>query len=331
MEHRPIQSVRPGPSPAPDRTCAADDVGPPASDLWSDWLLHIRHGGNADLEAEINAELEPCLQRVLDSAKLGPGMTLADIGTGAGLVGFGAIDRIGPSLHVLMTDVSAPLLRHAQALAVQRGVASQCTLIECPADSLLAIQDNAVDAVCTRAVLAYVADKPAAMREFFRILHPGGRLSLSEPVMRDAAIETHSLREAVASLPDSSEARFLRLLHRWKAAQFPDTEEKISASALANYGERDLVRFALEAGFEQVHLELHIDVRPAPVTSWDVLLRCSPHPWAPTLETVLATQFTPAERLCFEQWLRPRVEARQLRMAERVTYLSGTKPMAHAG
>ena len=145
-----------------------------AHDIWSRWLLHVRHGGNAELDLVVKDELEPYAQRVLDAAHLGPGMTLADIGTGDGLIAFRAIERVGPSLEVILTDISRPMLRHTEALAIERGVRRQCSFVECSADNLAGIADASVDAVTTRAVLAYVADKPAAFREFRRILKRGG-------------------------------------------------------------------------------------------------------------------------------------------------------------
>jgi arsenite methyltransferase len=36
----------------------------------------------------------------------------------------------------------------------------------------------------TRSVLIYVADKAGAFREFHRVLRPGGRISLFEPINR---------------------------------------------------------------------------------------------------------------------------------------------------
>ncbi len=297
----------------------------PQSDVWSDWLLHIRHADDPGHEQTLQTELKQYADRVLDGARLAPGMTLADVGAGDGLIGLNAIGRIGPSLRVLFTDISAPLLRHTEALAAQQKVRDQCVFIECSAELLNGVGDDAVDAVTTRAVLAYVPDKMAAIREFHRILRPGGRLSIAEPIMRDDAIEASSLRQFVAALPEKAGDNFFHLLHRWKAAQFPDTEEKISASPIANYGERDLVRFALDAGFAEVHMEFHIDVRPA-ITSWEVLLGSSPHPWAPRLGDVLAKQFTADERRFFEAILRPQVEGRRLVTAERTAYLTAVKP-----
>jgi hypothetical protein len=75
--------------------------------------------------------------------------------------------------------------------------------------------------------------------------------------------------------------RFLPLPHRLKAAQYPDTQEKIANSPIANYSERNLFEFARTAGFTDIHLELHIDLLPSIIRSWDLFLRTSPHPWAP--------------------------------------------------
>ena len=119
----------------------------PQSDEWSRWLLHVRHGGDPALERAIREELESFADRVLDGARLEPGMTLADIGSGAGLVAFRAIERVGPALRVILTDVSEPLLRHAGALAIERGVQGQCSFVTCAADDLAALESASVDAV----------------------------------------------------------------------------------------------------------------------------------------------------------------------------------------
>jgi arsenite methyltransferase len=297
------------------------------SDMWSDWLLHTRHGGDLEQQRVLHAEVKKYADRVLDGARLAPGMTLADIGTGDGLIAFSAIDRVGPSLSVILTDISAPLLRHSEALAVQRGVRHQCAFIECSAEVLGGIADASVDAVTTRAVLAYVPDKIAAMREFHRILKPGGRLSIAEPVNRDDAFEVSALKRMVDALPAESGNDFFHLLHRWKAAQYPDTEEKISANPFTNYSERDLVRFALDTRFAEIHMEFHIDVRPSAVTCWEVYLDTSPHPGAPTLGAILSEQFTAEERLFLERVFRPQIDGGRLVAAERVAYLTATKPL----
>ena len=297
------------------------------SDVWSEWLLRDRHGGDPTHERLIRAEVDRFADRVLDAARLAPGMTLADIGTGDGEIAFRAIDRIGPSLQVLLADISAPLLRHAQSLAIQREVQGQCTFLECSAERLDGIHDACVDVVTTRAVLAYVRDKRAALREFQRILKPGGRISIAEPILQEDALEAIALKRLVDAQPTPRDP-VLALVHRVKAAQFPDTMEKLAESPIANYSERDLLTLVQDCGYVEIHMELHVDVRRREGVSWGTFISSSPHPWAPTLGTILDEQFTSEERLLFEQALRPAVEAGPSAATNRIVYLSAIKPLA---
>jgi arsenite methyltransferase len=249
-------------------------------------------------------------------------MTLADIGSGDGLIGFRAMERVGTSLQVLFTDISAPMLRHAEALAVEQGVRGQCEFLTCPADDLRAIPDATVDAVTTRAVLAYVADKAAAVREFHRILKPGGRLSLAEPIFYDDAIAACVLR---GQTEKGQLAPIWTLIHRWKAAQFPDTPAGMAASPIANFSERSLFGLICAANFVRPHMELHIDMFPSPITSWEAFLNTSPHPLAPTLKQILDAQFNDDERRLFEAGMRRHLESQQAQCIERMAYLTATK------
>lgn len=296
------------------------------SDPWSQWLLHDRHADDPDYGIVVEQDVLRFADRVLDLARLSPGMRVVDVGAGTGLLGFRAIERIGPALQVVLTDVSAPLLRHAATEAARRGIRSQCTFLECSAEALVGIADSSVDAVLTRASLAYVADKKAAFRECLRVLKPGGRISMAEPILQDEAFAARALRNRMDTPGDGPVDRFLTLLHRWKAAQYPDTEQAYAACPHVHFSERDLVNLANGAGFCDIHLQLHIDVVPALITSWEVFLGTSPHPLAPTLRRIMAEQFSASERLFFEQVVRPTVESGKNVMIERVAYLDAAKP-----
>lgn len=297
------------------------------SDVWSEWLLRRRHGGDAAYEQAIRHEVAIYADRVLDGARLSEGMRLADIGTGDGVVAFRAIERVGPSLKVLMSDVSAPMLRHVESLANQRSVRQQCDFLEGSAEALVGVDDASVDAVTTRAVLAYVADKGAALREFYRILKPGGRISIAEPILRDEAFEVCALKRLVDGRTPGSGDQFFPLMLRWRSAQFPDTEEKARQLPITNYGERDFVRFAIDANFVEIHLELHIDMVPADPRPWEVFVNSAPHPWAPSLQTVLEERFTPEERQFLELRLRPLVESGRQLGGLPIAYLTAVKPL----
>jgi arsenite methyltransferase len=299
---------------------------PPEDDVWSEWLLHRRHADDPQWEKAVQQSMARYADRVLDHARLSPRMQLVDVGTGDGLVAFRAIERIGATLGVRMTDISERMLRHAEERAVELGVRRQCVFLHCSADRLDGIADETADVVTTRAVLAYVSDKKSALREFLRVLKPGGRISLAEPIFQDDAFSTQALKTLLESRPAGALHPFMPLLHRWKVAQFPDTAEDIRKSPIANYSERDLIRMAQGLGFEELHLELHIDVIPAPIPNWQAFLKSSPHPLAPPLSRILAEQFSAEERKLFEAIMRPVVEDPRTVATDRIAYLTGRKP-----
>jgi arsenite methyltransferase len=297
----------------------------PPSDTWSRWLLQLRNGCDPNFETTLRTEVEGIADRVLDGANLQQGMTYADIGAGDGLVAFRAIDRIGPSLRVILADISSPLLHHAQVQATRRGVMEQCSFLECSAERLAEIADTSVDALTTRAVLVYVANKAAALAEFHRVLKPGGRISLAEPIFQDEAFVACTLKKMVESPGTGTQDPFLPLLYRWKAAQFPDTPEKLAASPIANFSERTLFESIRVCGFTNIHLELHMDLQPSIIPSWKIFVESAPHPWAPTLGAILAEHFSPEERQTFEKTMRPLVESGQALSVGRIAYLRAEK------
>ena len=191
------------------------------TDVWSDWLLHRRHADDPAYAGVIGEVMERVADRVLDEARLTAGATLIDVGAGEGLLAFRALARVGPSLRVALTDISAPMLRHAEAAAERLGVRSQCTFHECSAEKLGALSDASADVVVTRAVLAYVSDKSAALREFFRVLKPGGRISLAEPILQDDAFYARALRQRVEAQAVHAHRPFLTALAPLESGAVP--------------------------------------------------------------------------------------------------------------
>ena len=303
----------------------------PSQDIWADWLLHRRFADDPPYAERVRFVVQGYIDRVLDHARLAPDAHLLDVGAGEGTLGFRAIERFGSRLHVTMTDISTAMLGYAQAQADEKGLSSQCSFVESSADALSEIAGASMDVVTSRSVLAYVPDKRAALRAMHRVLKPGGRISIAEPIFQDEAFDTVILKNRVdAQVSGSNEGLGtdlgLALLHRWKACQFPDTPEKIANSPIANYSERDLMRIAVGEGFTEIHLELHIDVLPSIIRSWEVFIGASPHPWAPSLKTIMEEQFTKEESEYFEAMVRPSIEAGHPVSIDRMAYLSATKP-----
>lgn len=277
-------------------------------DRWYEWLQVTRHGDDAAYAARLQPLLDDIHERVLDHAAPAPGAAIADIGCGDGATGFCALRR-APGCAVTFVDISPALIDLVRRRVVEQGLASRCTFAIAPAERLTPLGTAAFDVVLVRAVLAYVADREAAIRECRRILRSGGRLSIAEPIFADQAYSVAGMAAQLALEPDTPATRALRLLHRLRAAHYPSTVAGIAANPLVNYNERTLLSLVEAAGFVNLHLRLHIDRVPALPMAWSTFLASSPRADVPAVAAILARWFEPAERVEFERFVRPLVEA----------------------
>ena len=283
-------------------------------DRWSRWLLEGRFGGDSEYAKEYLDKLREVRDRVLDHGlKLGDGTVLLDVGAGDGLIGFGALDRIGPTGRVVFSDISAPLLERCRSLAAEMAVTGRCEFVEARAEDLRPIGDDSVDAVTTRSVLIYVADKTSALREFHRVLKPGGRMSLFEPINRYGL---DSWRFDMTPVIDLAQ----RVRSFYRQLQPPDSDPML------DFDERGLVALCEAAGFVDIHLALHIFVRPATPQPWDRVISIPGNPNIPPLREAMSRVLTPEEASRYEAYVRPRVEAGEGVVREAVAYLAAVKP-----
>jgi arsenite methyltransferase len=282
-------------------------------DRWARWLLESRFGGDAASAKEYLEKLGEVRDRVLDhDLKLGDDPVLLDVGAGDGLIGFGALARMGPTGRVIFSDISRPLLDHCKSLAAQMGVTDRCDFVEARAEDLRPIADDTVDAITTRSVLIYVAEKASAFREFHRVLKPGGRISLFEPINR---YELDTWRFDVVPVLDLAQ----RLRDFYRRLQPPD------ADPMLDFNEHDLVAHCEAAGFVDIHLALHVFVRPATPRPWERAISIPGNPNIPSARDAMAQIFTAEEAARYEAHLRPQVEAGRGVVREAVSYLAAMK------
>ena len=286
-------------------------------DRWHRWLMDSRFGGDPAVRERLLSELlYPVRDTVLDKAKLRPGETLLDVGTGDGLVAFGALDRLGPSGHVVFSDISQDLLNHCRAAAAAEELLHRCRFVLAEADSLADIADSSVDVVTTRSVLIYVEDKAKALQAFYRVLRPGGRVSVFEPI--NVLVRDPGRLLGYDITPVKPLAAKLRA--------FFDSVQPPDANPMVDFDERDLVRHAEQAGFDDVSLELRVTVknskRPVP---WDRALRMAGNPLVPPLGEVLERVLSADEIAEFTAHLKPLVESGTGRERQAHAYLTATK------
>lgn len=279
----------------------------------------MRFGGDTAWREKNLAEvLYPVRDTVLDKARLRPGDTLLDVGTGDGLIAFGALDRLGPSGGVIFSDISQDLLDHCRQAAGAEGLLGRCRFVQASADHMADVADESADVVTTRSVLIYVKDKPAALREFYRVLRPGGRMSLFEPINILMSAADPDLFFGYDVTPVRDLAAKVQALY--------ESIQPKGIDPMLDFDDRDLVRHAQHAGFPEIDLDLQVSVktRKQPVP-WERFLRTSGNPLEPAFAEAMDRALSPGEAAELTAYLRPLVESGAGIERRALAYLTATK------
>jgi ubiquinone/menaquinone biosynthesis C-methylase UbiE len=132
-------------------------------------------------------------RRFLADAGIAPGMTVLDVGSGAGDVAFAAADLVGPTGRVIGADLNPAILETARARAAAEGRDNVAFVV---GDCRGAALPDDVDAAVGRFVLFYTGDVSETLQAVVARVKPGGAVAFAEADFQTVWTTRNSARGA---------------------------------------------------------------------------------------------------------------------------------------
>jgi SAM-dependent methyltransferase len=203
-------------------SCCGSSAG---SDLCCDPMTsNLYEGGQAGEVPDLAMRASLGCGNPTALAELKPGEIVLDLGSGGGIDVLLSARRVGPTGKAYGLDMTDEMLALAETNKRESGL----TNVEFLKGEIenIPLPDNSVDVIISNCVINLSADKDQVIREAFRVLKPGGRLAVSDVVVR-------------GSMPDSVR----RSMEMWVGCV---------AGALGDY---EYVAKLTRAGFEGISIE----------------------------------------------------------------------------
>ena len=120
------------------------------------------------------------------------GERVIDLGSGAGMDTFLAALSVGPTCQVIGVDMTPQMLDRSRALAERLGLAN----IEFREGFIedLPVEDGWADLVISNGVINLCPDKLGVYRQIFRVLRPGGRMTVAD-ICLERPVPEEALRD----------------------------------------------------------------------------------------------------------------------------------------
>jgi arsenite methyltransferase len=177
-------------------------------------------------------------------ATIQPGETVLDLGSGGGIDVLLSARRVGPTGKVYGLDMTDEMLALARENQQKAGV----TNVEFLAGDIedIPLPESSVDLIISNCVINLSPDKDRVLKEAFRVLKPGGRLAVSDIVVRGSMPEEvrHSVELWAGCVAGAlEESDYLRKLQQ---AGF----EQVSIEPTRIYSAADAREFLIGAGLD---------------------------------------------------------------------------------
>jgi SAM-dependent methyltransferase len=199
----------------------------------------------------MNRFQEPEARRIIADLELPPGSRGLDVGCGIGLYGLWLAEAVGSAGHVIGMEPQAERVEAARAL-VSGLRAGERLEFRVGDGTAIPLPDRSVDWVWCGDVLHHIVETERAIREFLRVVRPGGRIIVKESQVLSALfLPGHPELERHIQL-----AEIRRTLDEGGGRSFQERRQTTLASLQA-------------AGLAEVELRSYLLERRAPLRSAD--------------------------------------------------------------
>ena len=281
---------------------------------WSKWLEKSRFDYMTEEQKQQTMNwLFSVRNAVLSNANIKYNDVVIDIGTGNGLLAFGAIEKISNQGRVIFSDKFEDCVETCKSIAEEMNISK-------PHDFLLSdccdikLPNNYVDKALMRSVLVHVLDKKQAFSEIYRVLKPNGVFSAFEPIIRSNT----RCWELVSSRDISDYSDF-------KNAE--DEFMSLETDPLTNFDETTISRDLEEIGFSDGVLDKQVVassyvVQKGMVESW---LKIPPSPGTKTSKEKYLMYFEEPKVDRYISELQQALENKTITIKSNVLYIKAIK------
>ena len=284
---------------------------------WTEWLKNSRFSYMTEEQKQQTLLwLSQVRDKVLDRANLKANDVVIDIGTGNGLLAFGAYERLkemNGAGRVIASDAFRDCVEECLNFAKTCGLENKMDFIQTDASDTK-LPENSMDVVVLRSVLVHILDKSKTIKEFFRILKQGGRISIFEPVIR-------------------KNTKFYELMtpeNYFNYQALKEAEDKMvsdETDPLMNFDQDSLKKDFEEAGFKNIDIDIVVQsstyqVSKEMIEPW---FNTPPSPGKPTVKEKYLQVFSEAEVNEFIEKLKQDLDGKTITINSPTAYISAEK------
>jgi ubiquinone/menaquinone biosynthesis C-methylase UbiE len=284
---------------------------------WTQWLKTSRFGYMSEEQKQQTLNfLFQVRDKVLDRAKLKADDVLIDIGTGTGLLAFGAYERLkslGGTGKSIASDAFMDCVEECYKIAKECSIENEMGFLQADASNTQ-LPENSVDVVVMRSVLVHIVDKAKAVNEFYRILNTGGRVSLFEPVISENTKYFELMTPEKYSNYEALKASELKMT----------SDEK---DPLMNFTQDSLKKDFENAGFKNIDVDIVNQVSTY-VVSKEMIepwFNTPPSPGSLTVKEKYLKDFSEEEVNKFIEILKQDLDGREITITSPTIYLFAEK------